>query len=1481
MTLSPPVAGFRQPLKSFFRWCLRTGLAGALCVALVLMGMLIPGNAVAQAVIALSPTSLTNTVQKGSNAVSQSFDLWNSVSSNGMIYTVSDTATWLSETPVNGTNYGSHDTITLNYMTTGLLAGSYAATVTVSSASATNSPQSVLMTLFVTNSVSLPVVANMGVSNVFASAATLNGFLSSTGGASTTVRFYWNKVDGGTNAAFWTNSILMGVRGTGIFTTNVTALATNTQYYYRSWASNQAGVAWAPTSTVFSTLAVLPVVNNTPGASNITASSAWVNGTLVSTGGAPTTVVIYWNKSDGGTNVMGWTNSVSFGQRAMGQFSAALTGLVGNTQYYYRSLASNQAGLAWAPVSTNFRTLSTCSFVVAGSPEAHGVSTPFDYGTNYVNAGTTLTNWVASPADETNGSRSVCMGWLGSGSVPPSGTESALAFTIATNSTLTWLWATQYQLDAQAGLHGAVIPSGAWFIAGSSTQITATADSGWEFAGWTGAVSPAQTNDNPVTVVMDQARSIVANFTRIPTTISATHASAGYRSPGTNVISCEFAYPVDRTLISLLWRPVLSNGWTLTAVWGDGAPQVNGNEILFTGVLTNNPVQLNYSFTAPASQSGAKEVVAEAEYQLDDMVNPDVVQANPGPLMIGRLVEFDVESSQGGAVPGLGVHSYVEGTVVPFAVTNSPAAEGAIQYVCTGWTGSGSVSGGVGTSGAVTLTDDSSLVWQWQTQYRLAATAIAGGSVTGAVGNWCVAGTTNVLVAVASNGCRFVNWTGDISSTANPLVVTMDHPYAVTANFELNQYTIAASSGPNGWITPIGSVGVNYGSNVNFSIAASNHYHVADVVVDSVSVGATNSYAFVAVTTNHSISASFAVDSYALTVYSPYGLMTPPQGTNVYNWGTVVPFAVTNSPLIQGATQYVCTGWSGTGSAATGVGANGTLTLTNDSSLVWQWQTQFRLDVSTVAGGQVSGSPAGWYDEGSTGMLTAIALDGFIFDGWAGDVIPAEASNATVSVIVNGPRSVTAQFHVDTAAVAVVQSCSGFYSPSTSLVVGCQFTYPAGQTVTALSYQPVLPAGWSLIGASGNGAPQVSGSNVVFVGALTNRPMTFALRLAVPGNEPIPRTLDGVALFRFTGMSGDGNVASPSLPVTRYHSADYDAGKWVLSGTELNRILAYWRAGGYYRNVQGYDGYAATNVSGLVASFRHSADYQGIVGAMDGVEVSRAIAYWTAGGYHADPLGDDGYASGPQGMGAGKASATTVSLTHKAPQCYSPGSEIAVTNVITYTDSLLSLYWKPLLPAFWTVTGVSGDGNPELVKGEIVWARGIPASPITFIYTVVIPVFEVGDKAISDDVQYFARNVVNAVKAGSSLNALMVTPADADADGLPDAWEKRFSGSVTGLARDADDDHDGMSNWQEYLAGTDPLNSNSALSLKSSAVMNGAVLLEWSSETNRRYRIESSLSLDHGFKACATNLPANPPRNSFTVESSGSPEFFRIEVEQP
>jgi len=100
---------------------------------------------------------------------------------------------------------------------------------------------------------------------------------------------------------------------------------------------------------------------------------------------------------------------------------------------------------------------------------------------------------------------------------------------------------------------------------------------------------------------------------------------------------------------------------------------------------------------------------------------------------------------------------------------------------------------------------------------------------------------------------RYVNTTHDTA----PLAVDNVKLMAVEDGPVAQKYTITATAGEGGSITPAGEVSVKEGASQTFAIAAQEGYAIADVLVDGQSVGAVDSYTFENVTANHTIAALF------------------------------------------------------------------------------------------------------------------------------------------------------------------------------------------------------------------------------------------------------------------------------------------------------------------------------------------------------------------------------------------------------------------------------------------------------------------------------------------------------------------------------------------------------------------------------------------------------------------------------------------------
>lgn len=128
--------------------------------------------------------------------------------------------------------------------------------------------------------------------------------------------------------------------------------------------------------------------------------------------------------------------------------------------------------------------------------------------------------------------------------------------------------------------------------------------------------------------------------------------------------------------------------------------------------------------------------------------------------------------------------------------------------------------------------------------------------------------------------------------------------------------------------------------------------------------------------------------------------------------------------------------------------------------------------------------------------------------------------------------------------------------------------------------------------------------------------------------------------------------------------------------------------------------------------------------------------------------------------------------------------------------------------------------------------------------------------------------------------------ADTDHDGLPDAWELQHFGTLATGPND-DPDGDGMSNLQEYLAGTDPKSAASSLQITdiSAPAPGTAVKLTWTSVTNRFYNVYELLDITAGpgfDSGLGTITPDGPVTTSRLVTNTNAPNrFYRVRAFRP
>ena len=147
---------------------------------------------------------------------------------------------------------------------------------------------------------------------------------------------------------------------------------------------------------------------------------------------------------------------------------------------------------------------------------------------------------------------------------------------------------------------------------------------------------------------------------------------------------------------------------------------------------------------------------------------------------------------------------------------------------------------------------------------------------------------------------------------------------------------------------------------------------------------------------------------------------------------------------------------------------------------------------------------------------------------------------------------------------------------------------------------------------------------------------------------------------------------------------------------------------------------------------------------------------------------------------------------------------------------------------------------------------------------------------------------------------------DWDGDGIPNWWEARFSrtGSKTGLDASADDDRDGMSNYGEFVAYTNPTNSTSKFTIAiepvaeekmtsdirqptlmavGSRLSNGegtaGFALKWQSAKGRIYSVYATPDLSEGWPEMPTEeIVGTGDVLEYMPEQTAPEQFFKVSV---
>ena len=122
---------------------------------------------------------------------------------------------------------------------------------------------------------------------------------------------------------------------------------------------------------------------------------------------------------------------------------------------------------------------------------------------------------------------------------------------------------------------------------------------------------------------------------------------------------------------------------------------------------------------------------------------------------------------------------------------------------------------------------------------------------------------------------------------------------------------------------------------------------------------------------------------------------------------------------------------------------------------------------------------------------------------------------------------------------------------------------------------------------------------------------------------------------------------------------------------------------------------------------------------------------------------------------------------------------------------------------------------------------------------------------------------------------------DVNHNGISDAWEiDLFGGVTTNRTVQTDSDRDGMTDFAEFIAGTDPANAASRFYFTGETVpTNRQVLMQWTVVTNRLYQVNASGNLSSWVPVTDWLQASNNPTMNYTATNSGvGLQFYRVQV---
>jgi Tol biopolymer transport system component len=167
--------------------------------------------------------------------------------------------------------------------------------------------------------------------------------------------------------------------------------------------------------------------------------------------------------------------------------------------------------------------------------------------------------------------------------------------------------------------------------------------------------------------------------------------------------------------------------------------------------------------------------------------------------------------------------------------------------------------------------------------------------------------------------------------------------------------------------------------------------------------------------------------------------------------------------------------------------------------------------------------------------------------------------------------------------------------------------------------------------------------------------------------------------------------------------------------------------------------------------------------------------------------------------------------------------------------------------------------------------------------------------AINADGSAIAFKAVDAGLVAGDLNQTIdafassvsvLSTADGDADGIPDWWLQQYFGHTNSQANDLsrpgdDADDDGLTNHEEFLTGTNPMDAASALDVQITLATTGAnVVLSWPAQAGKNYRVQYCDDVATGnWQNLTTTVQVAGQLGRATASRTNPTRVFRVRCE--